>query len=720
MVKAAGDAMNIRCVLAVSLALAGAAAQAQPSAPPGAPPVRPVVETLYGQKVVDPYRYMEQLGPETVGWMTAEGRYTRRLFDSMPGRARLGRELAAYTASLAPAQDYEAYGGRAFFEMRPPGSDNLAVMAREPGKVAKPLIDVAALRAAHDGAPFSIDFFEASPDGTKVAVEVSEGGSEISNLSVYDVATGRQTAGPIDRTHFGPPSWTADSAGLFVTRLQVTGDRAAKYANSTSSFWDLKRDPRPLLGAGLPGAIKLAPDQFLRVETTPGSAWARAVVYNGSSSDHELWIAPAADAATPGAPWRKVAGFDDNVRYMVQRGDDFFFLSHKDAPTFKVLHLRAGQPLAQADTVFAASPGRLVEGLEVASDGVYLEVREGLYSHLLRIPAAGGAAQDLPLPMHGSINDWFTDPRRPGVVVGIDNWITPTTYFSYAPNTGRFADLRLGPRPALNPNRFAVQELEATARDGVKAPLSYVAPRGVARPGIVLLFAYGAYGVAEFPYFSERSTFYLQQGVAVATCHPRGGGELGEAWRLGGKDATKPNTWRDLIACGDALIARGDATPRTLFIFGGSAGGVAIGRAMEERPDLFAGVIDAVPVANTLRNEFSPNGPANIPEFGTVKTEEGFHNLYAMDSYQHVEPGRRYPPILITAALNDARVDPWEPAKLAARMLAAGDPNPVLLRVEEAGGHGIDATKTQNDSLNADMLSFVLWQAGRPAFQPRP
>jgi len=711
--------MDIRCALAVSLALGVGAAHAAPSGPPPLPPERPVVETLYGQTVTDWYRYMEQLGPETLGWMTAEGRYARYVFDSMPGRAQLGLDLAAYTASLGPAQDYEAYGGRAFFLMRPPGSDNLALMVRQAGGAARPLVDIAALRAAHQGAPYAIDYFEASPDGTKVAVGVSAGGSEDATMSVYDVATGRRIAGPIDRTHFGAPSWTADSAGLFVTRLQATDDRLAKYADSTSNFWDLKHDPRPLVGASVPGAVRLAPSQFPRIELTPGSAWATAVTYSGTLNEHELWIARAVDAANPGAAWLKVVGLDDDITHFVQRGDDFFFLSHKDAPTFKVLHLRAGQPLSRADTVLAASPARLVEGIEAASDALYIEVREGLYSHLLRIPT-DGAVQDLPLPMRGSIKDWFTDPRRPGVVIGIENWITPTTYFSYAPQTGRFVDLRLGRRPALDPRRYVVQELEAPAKDGVKVPLSYVEPKGFGHPGIVLLFAYGAYGVAEFPYFSERSTFYLQQGVAVATCHPRGGGELGEAWRLGGKDATKPNTWRDLIACGEDLIARGDATPKTLFIFGGSAAGVTIGRAMEERPDLFAGVIDAVPVANTLRNEFSPNGPPNIPEFGTIQTEDGFHNLYVMDSYQHVEPGRRYPPILITSALNDGRVDPWEPAKLAARLLAAGDSNPVLLRVEESGGHGIDATKTQNDALNADMLSFVFWQAGRPTFQPRP
>ena len=147
-----------------------------------------------------------------------------------------------------------------------------------------------------------------------------------------------------------------------------------------------------------------------------------------------------------------------------------------------------------------------------------------------------------------------------------------------------------------------------------------------------------------------------------------------------------------------------------LCIGGVSAGGITMGRAMEERPDLFAGVFDLVPSANALRQEFSTSGPANIPEFGTITTEQGFKNLLAMDTIHHVKPGTQYPPIMITTGLNDPRVSSWEPAKLTATLLAAGTRNPVLLRVDENAGHGIGSTKTQNDELYADILSFIKWR----------
>ena len=249
-------------------------------------------------------------------------------------------------------------------------------------------------------------------------------------------------------------------------------------------------------------------------------------------------------------------------------------------------------------------------------------------------------------------------------------------------------------------------------------PLSLIQPKYAAKPQITMVEAYGSYGISELADFSSRRATAMKEGITYGVCHVRGGGELGEAWRLGGKDAEKHNTWEDLIACGEDLIARGITTKNRLFILGGSAGGITVGRAVTDRPDLFAGAIDVVPAANTIRSEFSPNGPPNIPEFGTITNEQGFKNLYAMDSIQHVKPGVTYSAVMISTGLNDPRVSPWEPAKFAAALLASGTPNPVLLRIDAEAGHGIGSTKTQTDALAADWIAFVKWRAGLPDWRP--
>jgi prolyl oligopeptidase len=249
-------------------------------------------------------------------------------------------------------------------------------------------------------------------------------------------------------------------------------------------------------------------------------------------------------------------------------------------------------------------------------------------------------------------------------------------------------------------------------------PLTIIQPVGAPKPQITLLEAYGSYGYSIVAEFESRRAAVMNEGITYAICHVRGGGELGDDWRLAGKDANKHNTWQDDIACGEELIARGITTRDKLFIWGGSGGGITVGLAMSERPDLFAGVIDVVPAANMLRMEFTPNGPPNVPEFGTVSTEQGFRSLYAMDSTQHVKKGVHYPATMISLGLNDPRVEPWIPAKFAAALMASGSINPVLLRVDANAGHGVGSSRTQGDWLTADWIAFIKWRAGVPGWRP--
>jgi len=200
----------------------------------------------------------------------------------------------------------------------------------------------------------------------------------------------------------------------------------------------------------------------------------------------------------------------------------------------------------------------------------------------------------------------------------------------------------------------------------------------------------------------------------------RGGGENGQEWYEAGKQKTKPNTWKDAIAAGEWLVAKGYTTPARLSIRGGSAGGILVGRAITERPELFGAAVDDVPVSDMIRMESSANGVPNIPEFGSVKTEEGFRALHAMSSYHWVKDGVPYPAVLVTTGANDPRVDAWQAAKMAARLQAAtSSGKPVLLRIDYDAGHGMGSTKKQTYEVSADRFAFLLWQAGVKEFQPR-
>jgi len=695
--------------------------------PAGAPPQpavlapQPLTETLYGQTITDNYRFIEKQDPSTIAWMKAQGAYTRAIIDAIPGRAELGKRVSAFTGSFGFIDGYAEFGGRTFYEERAPGADNYDLVVKDANGTRK-IVDIAKVMAEHGGKPFAINYIAPSPDGSKVAVGLSEGGSEDAFLTVYDAATGATIAGPIDRAQYGVSSWSVDSKQLYFIRLKAlkpTDPGTEKYRDPSLQVWDLKSEPTTLYGSLSGHGPAFGHDETPELSFTPGSDAAILQSINGVQNEQKIWVTTAATAVDPTrAKWQLLADRADGVTGLDIRGNTLFLLSHKNAPTFKVVAVTAGEPLSSAKLLVAAKPDRVIESVHAAADALYVLTRKGAYSELLRIDAHSGKTTDITLPFEGHVDEAFTDPRTPGIVIGLSSWTTPPTTYRYDTQANTFTDLHIGVAGDIDPKGYIVSDLEAKAKDGALVPLSLIQPKGASTPQITVIEAYGSYGISNLADFSSRRAAFMKEGIAYAVCHVRGGGEKGEAWRLGGKDANKHNTWQDLIACGEDLIARGVTSKDKLFIFGGSAGGITMGRAMEERPDLFAGVIDAVPSANAERMEFTPNGPDNIPEFGTIKTEQGFKNLYAMDAFFHVQKGVTYPAIMISTGLNDPRVAPWIPAKFEAALLESGTPNPVLLRVDEQAGHGIGSTRSQNDKLVADWIAFVKWRAGVPDWQP--
>jgi prolyl oligopeptidase len=221
------------------------------------------------------------------------------------------------------------------------------------------------------------------------------------------------------------------------------------------------------------------------------------------------------------------------------------------------------------------------------------------------------------------------------------------------------------------------------------------------------------------PAFTPYWLAWLERGGVIAVAHVRGGGEYGQDWYHAGYKSTKQHTIDDFIACAQYLIENKYTSPPRLSGEGTSAGGILIGGAITQRPDLFAGALIRVGVSDALRAEFTPNGPPNITEFGTVTDPDGFKALYAMDAYQHVKDGTAYPGVLLTTGTNDPRVDPSQPAKMTARLQAATSSHkPILLRVDYDAGHGMGSTRSQRELEYADEMSFLLWQDGDPEFQP--
>jgi prolyl oligopeptidase len=724
----------IGCVLlATAAAPVPASGSVLPApSPPAKAPVRDVTDTHFGVTVDDPYRYLEDLkNPDVAAWIKSQAHYTREMLDRVPHREALYEEIAKYGDSASARVTHVQVSGSFVYYEKRRAADNLPKLYIRQGLHGKErlLVDPERLKAP-GGAHYAIDYFTPSPDNRYLAYGISLGGSEQSVLHVLDVASGRETGDVIDRANYASPSWLPDGR-LLYSRLQKLAPGAPvtdKYQNQRVYLHRLGSDPEQdvlVFGAGIAAGIDVRPVEFVVAGVAPGSDYVVAVAVNGTQREVRIWTARVSSLDGAKTPWTSVADTSDQVTDASVVGNTLFVVSHKDASRFKVLRLPLSAPdIAKADVVVPPAES-VVTGVAAASDALYVRRMNGGISELLRLALDGdGPASTIKLPYDGDIDALAADPRVPGLLFGMGGWTRFGSVFAYTPKSGRIVDTGLQPQgPYDNPRDLVSEEVKATAADGTEIPLSIVYKKGIKRDGgnPTILWGYGAYGISQTPSYSPTLLAWYERGGIFAVAHVRGGGEYGEDWYKAGFQATKPNTWRDAIACAQWLVDHRYSSPAKLSVRGGSAGGILVGRAITERPDLFAAAIDDVPVSDSLRMEFSANGVPNIPEFGSVTTETGFKALLEMSPYAHVKDGVAYPAVLLTTGFNDPRVDAWEAAKMAARLQAATrSGRPILLRVDYDAGHGFGTTKKSAYQLAADRFAFLLWQLGVAGYQPPP
>ena len=711
-------------VLAASLsAPADLFGQTSPAGPPVAP-VRPVTEDLFGVKVTDPYRWMEAEPPEWKDYTLAQAAYARGVLDRIPGREALTQAVSHYTGAIAAVSAVQVGGDYIFTQVRPANADTFKLFVRR-GVHGQDRLLLDPDTYASKGSHASLDWWSASPDGSHVVFGTSPGGSEKSTARVLVTETGQTLPEAIDRTEDASPSWAPDGSGFFYNRLQggVADDSTEKFKDSVAWFHRLNTDPATdakVLWKGSSPVVSMTDVDFPIVASTAGSPMVAGVVISGVQNELGCYVADAA-AAVQGPPvWRQVCVPSDKVTGVALHGEDIFLLSHAGASNYQVLHTTAADPSVAHARVVVPASAAVIRSVSSARDGLYIQELNAGIGGLRRL-GYDGRVTTIRLPFAGSIDGFYADTSHDGAWFLLQGWVRPTVLCYVGPD-GVVTQTDIAPQPPIDISLYTSEELLAPARDGAKVPVSVIYKKGLKRDGSapLLLWAYGAYGITEDPSFIARWLPLLDLGGVFALAHVRGGGELGEDWHLGGQKLTKANTWRDDIDTAEFLIRQRFTSPNKLAIMGGSAGGITVGRFMTERPDLAAVVFDLVGVSNPMRSEFSPNGPPNIPEFGSVTTQEGFKALWEMDSYQHVRDGMKYPSVLLTTGLNDPRVSSWEPTKMTARLQAANaSKNPILLRVETDAGHGVGSTRGQRDRETGDELAFMLWRTGDPRYQPR-
>jgi prolyl oligopeptidase len=713
-----------RIVTAVLLVVLTVRAQGPSIPPPPATPKRPVTDEVQGIKITDDYRWLENWDdPEVKQWSAAQNARSREYLDHLPSRPAIVQMLKQALGASSAAYYYLQFRGGTLFAMKyqPPQQQPMLVTmvsADDPAS-AKVVFDPNGSSAKGSTA---VDFYVPSLDGKFVAAALSVNGSEDSAAHVFEVATGKELSDVVPRVNFatagGSLEWKGDSSGFYYTRYPQGNERPPEDANFYQQvyFHRLGTDPRQdtyVIGKDFPRIAEI------QLHSSDDGQWLIAAVANGDGGEFAHYVMDAS------GQWTQVTHFADGI-VAVKPGPDaaLYMLSRKDAPRGQILRLALAKlDLANAKVIVPQTSGSpsdesaraSIEDFVVAPGHLYVSDVIGGPSHIRAFDLQGHSLPGPPLPPVSAVYQML--PTRAGdIIFSISTYLEPSAWYRFDVATGKTVRTALFRTSPIHFDDAEVVRESATSKDGTRVPVNIIRRRGTRLDGSnpTVLEGYGGYGVNMEPYFLGAFTrAWLDQGGVYVIANLRGGGEYGEEWHQQGRLTKKQNVFDDFIACAEHLIERKYTSPAHLAILGGSNGGLLMGAAFVQRPDLFRAVVSYVGIYDMLRVELDPNGAFNATEFGTVKNPDQFKALYAYSPYHHVKDSTAYPAILFLTGENDHRVNPMESRKMTARLQAAtSSGHPILLRTSSNAGHGIGTAADERIEEDADVLSFLFNQLG--------
>ncbi len=716
--------ISLRALVAILLLTLAVQAQAPRIPRPPDTPKRPVADQYQGVKVIDDYRWLENWDdPATKQWSAAQNARTREYLDHLPARSAIKEHIRQLiSASSASYYDLQFRGGTLFaMKYQPPQQQPTLVALHSPNdpSSAKVIFDP---NAASSKGSTAVDFYAASFDGKYVAVALSENGSEDSNARVFEVATGKELPDIVPRVNFatagGSIAWKLDASGFYYTRYPQGKERPPEDANFYQQlyFHKLGTDPKQdtyVIGKEFPRIAEI------QLRTSDNGRWTVITVANGDGGQFAHYIMNSA------GHWTPLTQFEDGIVAVKVGADDaIYMLSRRDAPRGQILRLPLSYTdRSEAKIIIPQSSGAGPDESARASIEDFLPTTGHLYvSDILGGPSRvrvfdtqGHALPAPSLPPNSAIGQVVSVGGGDALFYA-STYLDPPAWYRVDAASGKST------RTALfetSPVKFEDAELVrdfAVSKDGTRVPVSIIRRKGIKLDGSnpTLLYGYGGFGVSGKPFFLGASaSSWLDQGGVYVVANIRGGGEYGEEWHKAGNLAHKQNVFDDFEACAQYLIDQKYTSPARLAIMGGSNGGLLMGAALTQRPDLFRAVVSYVGIYDMLRVELDPNGAFNVTEFGTVKDSDQFKALHAYSPYHHVKDGTAYPAILFLTGENDHRVNPMQSRKMTARLQAASGSNrPILLRTTSSAGHGIGTALDEEIEQDADVFSFLFDQLG--------
>lgn len=657
-----------------------------------------VQETLHGVTISDPYRWLEdQDSAETRAWITQQNDYTHKLLDGWPGRKPLEERLAQLKKVERISSPIER-SGRLFYRKRGADQEQFVIYTRQ-GDAEKEeiLIDPNPMSPDHST---NAEIMDVSKDGKLMAYVLRVGGKDEAEVRVLDVAAKHDLADVLPARVYFDLSFLPDGSGFYYATMLDDGPRVRFHKLGTKVETDAD-----VFGKGYGKDVVVVADP-----SEDGLHLVVQVIHGSAADKVEIWV----QDLKKNGPIEPVIKDIDARFFGFAVGDKLFLQTNYKAPKSRVMVLDMASPAPENWREVVPETENAIDGAALVGGKILVTYVKNATSMVKAFQLDGKLAFEMNLPALGAVYDLQGRLENHQAYFTFASFAIPPTVYRCDMSSGQqsvWAQVKV----PVDPAKFETKQVWYPSKDGTKVPMFLVYAKGIKLDGSnpVLLEGYGGFGVNNTPYFNSDAIVWAEHGGVYALANLRGGGEFGEAWHKAGMREKKQNVFDDFIGSAEWLIQNKYTNPSKLSILGGSNGGLLVGAALTQRPDLYQAVICWHPLLDMLRYDQFMEAQFWVSEYGAAKDPEQFKWLYAYSPYQHVKKGVKYPAVLFMSGDGDTRVAPLHARKMTALLQAdTASDRPIMLRYELKAGHSGGRSTTQDIGDSVDELSFLFWQLG--------
>lgn len=693
---------------------------------------KPFIDSLHGIAINDPFRYMEDQNEAlTQKWFSQNSIESRRLLDNITGR----KEILDKLIELDKRNQFEitqlniSDSGQSFY-LKKSHQDKTGKLYYKSGENADEifLFDPAEYKK-QSGDDYYITYIKPSWNNKMVAMGLSKNGEEIGEIAFLKVND--KNLLPFIIPNCWPSGlagikWLLDDSGIIYIHIPVTDNKDKNYILNTESVLYHLGDPenshKVLLSKKNNPEIRISNADFpVLYSFGPQDRYILSSL-SGATVYEDYYYADIKELGNSKIKWNPLYKKEQGLLRPIVIGDSLYCFSSKNTPNFEIIKTSITSPdFKNPEIIIKENQAESIDDYIVNDEGVFYSTTKNGVEAKLYLKKRDTVEQiELPIKA-GALSLQKSTENNRDLLVTISGWLNSKKRYLYSSSNKRFREAEITPVAQYPEFKdLTVEEIEIVSHDGTKVPVSLIYRKGLQKnkKNKVLIDGYGSFGISMKPRFRTYYLYWVLNGGVFVEAHVRGGREKGDRWYKDGYKSTKANTWKDLIATAEYLIKEKITSKNNIAITSGSAGGIMVGRAVTERPDLFKVMLCKNGELNTQRIKDTPNGPNCMKEFGDPEIKQEYEALIEMDSYLHIKKGAQYPSCLISTGLNDARVAPWISGKFAARLKSStASNNPIIFAVDYKSGHGLDSSNLQLYNDFADQYAFALWQMGDPKFK---